>query len=77
MVKLGHKEGMLVFGYFCAAANPNCVIWLTGNNAMSPDVVNSDMYKQTHWLMNERGDKKSIDAVWDAKTGQFVAHDCQ
>ena len=44
-------------------ANPNCIIWLTSNHAMSPDVVNSDMYKQTDWLMNERGDKKSIDAV--------------
>ena len=44
-------------------ANPNCIVWLTSNSAMSPDVVNSDMYKETDWLMNERGDKKSIDAV--------------
>jgi hypothetical protein len=44
-------------------ANPNCIIWLTSNNPISPDVVDSDMYKEVDWLMNERGDKKSIDAV--------------
>ena len=44
-------------------ANPNCIIWLTSNNTTHPHVVNSDMYKETDWLMNESGDKKRVDAV--------------
>jgi hypothetical protein len=44
-------------------ANPNCIIWLTSNKPTDPTVVNSDMYKEVDWLMNEAGDKKSIDAV--------------
>jgi len=44
-------------------ANPNCIIWLTCNQIKHPMVVNSDMYKEIDWLMNEAGDKQSIDAV--------------
>ena len=44
-------------------ANPNCIIWLTSNNPTSPDVVNSPMYREVDWLMNERGDQRSIEAV--------------
>ena len=44
-------------------ANPNCIVWLTSNNTTHPDVVNSDMYKEADWLMNESGDMKRIDAV--------------
>ncbi len=45
------------------AANPDCIVWLTSNKPIDPTVVNSDMYKEVDWLMNEAGDKKSIDAV--------------
>ena len=44
-------------------ANPNCIIWLTSNHINDPHVVNSDMYKQADWLMNEAGDMKRISAV--------------
>ncbi|MCX6873028.1 MAG: hypothetical protein NTW21_04365 [Verrucomicrobia bacterium] len=44
-------------------ANPQCILWLTSNQINHPMVVNSDMYKETDWLMNEAGDRKSIDAV--------------
>jgi len=44
-------------------ANPKCIIWLTSNNTTHPHVVNSDMYKQTDWLMNEAGDIKRVNAV--------------
>lgn len=38
--------------------NPDCIIWLTSNNTMHPHAVNSDMYKEADWLMNEAGDIK-------------------
>lgn len=41
-------------------ANANCLIWVTVNQMHHPHVVGSDMYKQADWLMNERGDMKSI-----------------
>jgi len=44
-------------------ANPECIIWLTVNNIRHPHVVNSDMYQQADWLMNEAGDMKGINAV--------------
>jgi uncharacterized lipoprotein YddW (UPF0748 family) len=44
-------------------ANPKCIIWLTSNHMNHPHVVNSDMYKETDWLMNEKGDIKSINQV--------------
>ena len=44
-------------------ANPDCIIWLTSNNIKHPHVINSDMYKEADWLMNESGDKRGIDAV--------------
>ncbi len=49
-------------------ANPECIVWLTSNNTTHPHMVNSDMYKETDWLMNESGDMKRIDAV-KAMTG--------
>lgn len=42
---------------------PNCLIWITCNNIQSKDVVNSDMFKQTDWLMNEAGDIESTAAM--------------
>jgi len=44
-------------------ANPKCIIWLTSNHTTHPHVVNSDMYKETDWLMNEAGDIKRVKAV--------------
>jgi len=44
-------------------ANPTSFICLPSNQIKHPHVVNSDMYKEADWLMNESGDKKSIDAV--------------
>ena len=44
-------------------ANPNCVVWLTSNNPTHPHVVNSAMYQEADWLMNEAGDMKRINAV--------------
>ena len=43
--------------------NPKCIIWLTSNNINHPHVVNSDIYKEVDWLMNEAGDMKRIAAV--------------
>ena len=44
-------------------ANPNCIVWLTCNHVNHPHVVNSDMYKQADWLMNEKGDIESINKI--------------
>jgi hypothetical protein len=44
-------------------ANPNCIIWLTVNNITHPHVVNSPMYRQADWLMNEAGDMKRLNQV--------------
>lgn len=43
--------------------SPDCVVWLTSNNINHPHVVNSAMYQEADWLMNESGDMKRIDAV--------------
>ena len=45
------------------AANPKCIVWLTSNHMNHPHVVNSEMYKEADWLMNEAGDMKRIHAV--------------
>lgn len=44
-------------------ANPECLLWLTSNNINHPHVVNSDMYREADWIMNESGDMKRIAAV--------------
>ena len=41
-------------------ANPKCVIWLTVNHINHPHVIDSDMYKEADWLMNEAG---SLDGI--------------
>ena len=41
-------------------ANPNCAIWLTVNKINHPHVVNSDMYQEAEWLMNEAGSLEGI-----------------
>jgi len=44
-------------------ANSNCIVWVTSNQMNHPHVVESDMYREADWLMNECGDMKRIDAV--------------
>lgn len=44
-------------------ANPECIVWVTTNHMNHPHVVDSDMYKETDWLMNESGDMKRIHEV--------------
>lgn len=41
-------------------ANPDCIIWLTVSKLDHLHVIDSDMYKEADWLMNEAGDMKSI-----------------
>ena len=42
---------------------PSCLIWITSDNIMSPDVAYSDMFRQTDWLMNEAGDPERTAAM--------------
>ena len=44
-------------------ANPKCIVWLTSNQINHPMLINSDMYKEVDWIMNECGDMKRIEAV--------------
>jgi hypothetical protein len=46
-------------------ANPACIVWLTSNNTMHPHAVNSAMYREADWLMNESGDMKRVNSVRD------------
>jgi hypothetical protein len=43
--------------------NPDCIIWLTSNHINHPHVVNSAMYRECDWIMNESGDMKRVAAV--------------
>jgi hypothetical protein len=45
--------------------NPDCILWLTSFDIMHPHIVNSKMFKQVDWLMNEEGDVKKMDSVRD------------
>lgn len=44
-------------------ANPDCIVWLTSNHINHPHVINSDMYRECDWIMNESGDMKRVAAV--------------
>ncbi len=44
-------------------ANPECIVWLTAFNPTHPHIVNSAMFKEVDWLMNEGGDLKRIKAI--------------
>lgn len=44
-------------------ANPDCIVWLTCHSPTHPHVVNSAMYKEVDWLMNEAGDLERIKAI--------------
>lgn len=44
-------------------ADPDCIIWLTINQMDHPHSIDSDMYRQADWLMNEKGDLEGIELV--------------
>ncbi len=44
-------------------ANPKCVIWVTVNKIDHPHVINSPMYREADWLMNEAGSLSGIKKV--------------
>ena len=44
-------------------ANPDCIIWLSCHSPTHPHVVNSRMFKEVDWLMNEGGDIERVKAV--------------
>lgn len=43
--------------------NPNCIIWLTCFDITHPHIVNSKMFQEIDWLMNEEGDLSKIDSI--------------
>jgi len=43
--------------------NTKCVIWLTCFDITHPHIVNSKMFQQIDWLMNEEGDLAKIDSI--------------
>ena len=43
--------------------NPDCIIWLSCHSTTHPHVVNSEMFRQVDWLMNEGGDMERVDAI--------------
>jgi len=42
---------------------PRCIIWLSCHSPTHPHVVNSRMFKEVDWLMNEGGDLERVQAV--------------
>jgi hypothetical protein len=44
-------------------SNPNCLIWLTCFDITHPHIVNSKMFQQIDWLMNEGGDLARIEQI--------------
>jgi len=44
-------------------ANPNCVVWFIVNDMDHPHVLNSPMYKEADWLMDEAGKIDDINRV--------------
>jgi len=46
-------------------ANPKCIVWVTVNKMNHPHVLNSEMYKEADWLMNEAGSMSHINQVKD------------
>ncbi len=43
--------------------NPDCIIWLTCFDITHPHIVNSKMFQEIDWLMNEEGDISKIDSI--------------
>ncbi len=44
-------------------ADPDCIVWLSCHSPTHPHVVNSRMFKEVDWLMNEGGDIERVKAV--------------
>ncbi|MEI7902029.1 MAG: alpha-L-fucosidase [bacterium] len=49
----------------CAAkeTDPNCLIWLSTFQPLHPHTVDSQMYREIDWMMNEAGDIASVKAM--------------
>ena len=43
--------------------DPNSLIWLTAFDITHPHYINSKMFKEVDWLMNEEGDLAKIDSI--------------
>jgi hypothetical protein len=43
--------------------DPDCILWLTSFDITHPHIVDSKMFKEIDWLMNEEGDVKKIDSI--------------
>lgn len=43
--------------------NPDVIIWLTAFDILHPHYVNSKMYQEVDWIMNEEGDLHKIEAI--------------
>lgn len=43
--------------------DPNTIIWLTSFDITHPHIINSKMFKEVDWLMNEDGDLNKIDSI--------------
>ena len=43
--------------------NSDCIIWLTCFDITHPHIVNSKMFQEIDWLMNEEGDLNKIDSI--------------
>lgn len=43
--------------------NPDCIIWLSCYNPTHPHVINSTMFREIDWLMNENGDTGKLDTI--------------
>ena len=44
-------------------ANPTCIIWLTTNKIKHPHLLDSDIYREVDWILNEAGSVKEITQV--------------
>lgn len=43
--------------------NPDCILWLTCFDITHPHIINSKMFQEIDWLMNEEGDVAKIDSI--------------
>jgi hypothetical protein len=43
--------------------NPDCILWLTCFDITHPHIINSKMFQEIDWLMNEEGDINKIDSI--------------
>jgi len=43
--------------------DPDCLIWLSCHTPTHPHIINSEMFEELDWLMNEGGELESVDAV--------------